>query len=59
MKIELRNKLWKQITNKEFEKKGKKKDYAIFIDTQWNEITYFKLVKVLNRKGADKTGRGE
>lgn len=50
MKIELRNKLWKQITDEEFGERGKGKT-ALFIDTQYNEITYFKLIKVLKRKG--------
>lgn len=54
MKIELRNKLWKQITSKEFEERGKG-NVAVFIDTNYNEITYFKLVKVLGRKGKKST----
>jgi len=54
--MELRNKLWKQINKEEFEKARKKKDYGIFIDTQWNELTYFKLVRILNRKGTLLTG---
>ena len=35
-----------------FEERGKGK-VAVFIDTNYNEITYFKLVKVLDRKGKE------
>ena len=49
MKIKLRGKTWKQITEQEFIRT--KEEVATFSDYKHHELTFFKLVKITAKTG--------